>query len=162
MKFYLWGLICFVPGLFVNVVNASDSTVMVSDAWIREAPPNTSSLAGYMVIKNHSNKNQTLLSASSSAFAMVMIHRSEQKNGMAHMTHQKQVVIPAKAKITFAPGGYHLMLMKPKQPLKAGAHVTVSLVFANEKILRVNFKVRKDMPVKDAKVMKHNHHNGMK
>jgi hypothetical protein len=67
---------------------------------------------------------------------------------MAHMSHQKQVTIPANGSIVFAPGGYHLMLMKPKRSLRDGDEVSVNLVFDDDSKYSVNFKVRKDIPTK--------------
>jgi len=130
-------------GLFASVVHSADSAIVIHDAWIREAPPNANTLAGYMIIENLSNRSRALTSVSATAFSKVMIHRSEQKNGMAHMTHQQQVIIPANDKVVFASGGYHLMLMAPGQSLRDGDQVTVNFVFADESKLNVNFKVRK-------------------
>ncbi len=130
-------------GLFANVASSAGPAIAVHDAWIREAPPNANTLAGYMIMENQSNKNRALTSVSATAFGSVMIHRSEQKNGMAHMTHQQQVVIPANGKIMFAPGGYHLMLMTPGRSLRDGDQVTVNFMFADEPELSVNFRVRK-------------------
>jgi len=139
---------CFVLGLLSNVVSSANSSIVIRDAWIREAPPNTATLAGYMVLENPSDKSQSLASVSANAFGRVMIHRSEQKNGMAHMTQQKQVIIPANGKVVFAPGGYHLMLMHPGRPLHADDQATVNFVFADKSKLSVIFRVRKELPGK--------------
>jgi copper(I)-binding protein len=146
--------------LLPNLASAADSTIVIRDAWIREAPPNSAVLAGYMILENQTDKSQSLTSASSTAFGRAMIHRTEQKDGMAHMMHQKQVTIPAKGKVVFAPGGYHLMLMEPKRSLRAGDQADVDLFFEDESKISVIFEVRKDMPMKDGEDMKH--HHGMK
>jgi hypothetical protein len=135
-------------GLLPSVVGSADSAIMIRDAWIREAPPNSTVLAGYMLLENQSDTDQSLISVSATAFGGVMIHRTEQKDGMAHMSHQKQVIVPANGKIVFAPGGYHLMLMKPKRSLRDGDEVSVNLVFDDDSKYSVNFKVRRDIPRK--------------
>jgi len=160
MKLYSIGVVYLMLSLLPNVVSGADPAIVIRDAWIREAPPKSTALAGYMILENQSDKSQTLTSASATAFGGIMIHRTEQKGGMAHMTHQKQVTIPANGKVVFAPGGYHLMLMEPERSLRAGDQVTVNLVFADESELSAVFKVRKDMPMKGKQDMKH--HNGMK
>jgi len=137
-----------VLGLLSNVVSGANSAIVIRDSWIREAPPNASTLAGYMILENQSDKSQSLTSVSATAFDRVMIHRSEQNNGMAHMTHQKQVIIPANGKVVFAPGGYHLMLMHPRRPLQADDQATVNFVFADKSKQSAIFRVRKDMPMK--------------
>jgi hypothetical protein len=160
MKLYSKWIVCFMLGLLANVVSGADSTIVIHDAWIREAPPNVTALAGYMILENPSDRSRALTSVSATAFGGVMIHRSEQKDGMAHMTHQKQVTIPANGKVVFAPGGYHLMLMEPKRSLRDGDQTTINFVFEDESKLSVNFKVRKDMPMKGEQGMKQ--HRGMK
>jgi copper(I)-binding protein len=157
MKLQSIGVVCFMLGLLPNVVSSTDSAIVIRDAWIREAPPNSTALAGYMILENQSDKSQSLTSVSATAFGRVMIHRTEQKDGMAHMTHQKQVTIPANGEVVFAPGGYHLMLMHPKRPLHADDQATINFVFADESKLSVIFKVRKDMPMKGEEGMKHHH-----
>jgi hypothetical protein len=135
--------------LLPGIVSSADSAVVVRDAWIREAPPNAAVLAGYMIMENLSDESLSLVSASAAAFHEIMIHRTEQKGGMAQMTHQEQVIIPANGKVLFVPGGYHLMLMNPKQSLNVGDQVTVSFIFEDQSELSAIFKVRKNMPLKD-------------
>lgn len=159
MNLYSIAVVCFMLGLLPNTSSA-DSAIMIRDAWVREAPPNSTVLAGYMILENPSDKSQSLTSASATAFGGVMIHRTEQKDGMAHMIHQKQVTIPANGKIVFAPSGYHLMLIKPKQALHAGDQVTINFIFADKSKLSAIFKVRKDKPMNGERSIKH--HNGMK
>jgi len=137
--------------LFPGIACSADNVTMVRDAWIREAPPNAVALAGYMVMENPSDKEQSLVNAASAAFDMVMIHRTVHEGGMAHMKHQKAVTIPAKGHIAFAPDGYHLMLMKPKQSLRAGDRVPVDLIFSDGSQIAVGFEVRKGMPAKGGK-----------
>ncbi len=138
-------LLCLLPG----IVSSADSAIAVQDAWIREAPPNATVLAGYMTLDNRSDESLSLVSASAAAFHEIMIHRTEQKDGMTQMTHQEQVIIPANGKVLFVPGGYHLMLMNPKQPLSVGDQVTVSFIFGDQSELSAIFKVRKNMPLKN-------------
>ncbi len=145
MKLHSIGAVYFLLSLFPNVASSADSAIVIRDAWIREAPPHATVLAGYMILENQSDKSQSLISVSATAFGRVMIHRTEQKDGMAHMVHQKQVTIPAKGKIIFAPGGYHMMLMEPKRSLQAGDQATVDLNFADQSKLSVIFEVRKNM-----------------
>lgn len=155
MKVHTLSVLFFALILPPGIVNSAEPVVNIHDAWIREAPPNARSLAGYMTLKNPSNKDQVLLSASATEFGMVMIHKTEYKNGMAHMNHQKQVTIPARGKLKFAPGGYHLMLMNPKHSLRAGDETIINFVFADKSQLKVKFKLRKGKPMKCGGGMKH-------
>lgn len=119
--------------------------VMADNAWIREAPPGAAAMAGYMTLMNQGDKPAILVGASSPAFAKVMLHRTVMEEGMAKMVHQMQIEIPAHGKVTFEPNDYHLMLMKPKQQLKAGDKVDITLEFKDGKSMVVTHEVRSGM-----------------
>lgn len=118
--------------------------VEIEDPWIREAPPGAPSLAGYMVVRNHSAEARSLVGADSSAFGKVMMHRTVMEGGMARMVHQGRIEIPADGAVAFEPDGYHLMLMKPAKALKAGDRVRITLRFEDGQSMPVTFEVRKD------------------
>ena len=122
---------------------AAGDAVSVSGAWIRQAPPGMSMLAGYMELRNNSSRPQVLLAASSPGFEGAMIHRTIVKDGMAGMAHASQIELAPNANLRFAPGGYHLMLMQPKQMLRAGDRVEIKLEFRGGLVLPVAFEVRK-------------------
>ncbi len=126
----------------VRELEAGDA-VSVRDAWIREAPPGMTMMAGYMELRNNTSRPQVLVAASSSGFGSVMIHRTIVKDGMAGMAHASRLELAANASLIFAPGGYHLMLMKPKRSLRAGDRVDINLEFRGGLVLPVAFEVRK-------------------
>ncbi len=90
-----------------------------------------------MTLNNHSDAVRTLVGASSPAFGNVMLHRTVMEGGTAKMVHQMAIEIPANGSVTFEPNGYHLMLMKPKQQLKAGDKVDIALKFKSGKTMKV-------------------------
>lgn len=106
---------------------SSSNTIDTTDAWIREAPPNASMLAGYVTIKNNSDQERILTSAKSNQFKMVEIHKTIVEDGVAKMRRQDDLPIPAGGSLVLEPGSYHLMLMMPKSALKANDQVTVTL-----------------------------------
>lgn len=128
-------------GLWAGIAQAGDH-LMVDNAWIREAPPGATALAGYMTLHNDSDKERVLVGASSPAFGNVMLHRTVMENGMAKMVHQMAITIPAGGKVMFKPNDYHIMLMKPKQTLKAGDKVDITLEFKNGETMTVTHVVR--------------------
>jgi len=134
--------------IWQSVASAADGKIHVSDSWIREAPPNAVSLAGYMMMENRSGEELSLVSAAADVFAHVMIHRTMHEGGMARMHHQDQVTIPPHEEIRFEPNGYHLMLMHPQQAIKNGDRVTIQLGFSDGSEQHVIFEVRKQAPVK--------------
>ena len=117
--------------------------VSVRDAWVREAPPGMTMMAGYMELRNNSSRPQVLVAARSSGFESVTIHRTIVKDGIARMVHAPQIELAANASLIFAPGSYHLMLMNPKRTLRAGDAVVVDLEFRGGLVLPATFEVRK-------------------
>lgn len=111
--------------------------------WIREAPPGAEVMAGYVVVHNPDAIPHVLVGASSPGFAKAMLHQTRETNGVATMVHLKRIEIPAGKAIAFAPGGYHIMLMKPKHHYQAGDKVPVTLRFADGETLTASFVVRK-------------------
>jgi copper(I)-binding protein len=67
-------------------------------------------------------------------------------NDMMRMRQLQALDLPAGQAVKLAPGGYHLMLMGLKQPLKDGDKVPLTLEF--EDAQRVRSKVVVDAPVK--------------
>jgi len=117
--------------------------VSVREAWVRETPPGVAMMAGYMVLQNNTARSQVLVTASSSGFETVMIHRTIVKGGLASMVHASQIELAPNASLIFAPGGYHLMLMNPKRTLRAGDRVEITLEFRGGLVLPVAYEVRK-------------------
>lgn len=120
---------------------APATSVQVSDGWVRWLPANLPA-AGYAVIRNNADKPVKLTSADSSDYGMAMLHRSMQKNGKDTMQMVDALGIPAHGTIKLAPGGYHLMLMNPKHPIKPGDTVHIALHFANGETLRAIWPVK--------------------
>ena len=151
------GLVGFLlMSVWAGLAQASDQ-IMVEDAWIREAPPGAAAMAGYMILHNHGDSERSLVSASSPAFASVQLHRTVMEEGMAKMVHQKAITVPAGGSVTFKPKDYHLMLMKPKQALKAGDTVEVTLVFEDGNSMTVPYEVRSASDGMEHRAMSHGH-----
>ncbi len=110
---------------------AAGTEAQVLDPWVQAAPPNVKVLAAYMEIKNNGKKPLHLVSITSSDFGRIEIHRSVMHGNMAHMEHQKELIIPANDSVAMKPGGTHLMLMKPRKALSTGDTVPLVLFFKN-------------------------------
>jgi copper(I)-binding protein len=106
------------------------ANVTIDNPWFR-ALPNNLPAGGYFTLHNASQTAVTLTAASSPACGMLMLHKSESMNGMASMEDVASVPVPAGGFVAFAPGGYHLMCMKPTPAMKPGANVPVTLQFAD-------------------------------
>jgi len=116
---------------------AADLTV--TDAWFRSLP-GTLPAGGYMVVHNAGAADAVLTGASSPACGSIMLHRSEDVNGMSGMVMADSVTVPAHGSFAFSPGAYHLMCMAPR--MKIGTNVTVTLEFEGGRKVDAQFAVR--------------------
>jgi periplasmic copper chaperone A len=127
--------------LTANYVRASE--IFVTYPWIREAPAVAEVLAAFMTITNKSIHAVQLNSVSSDDFARIEIHRTEMHEGMAHMVMQSNLQIDGGANVVLQPGGYHLMLIKPKRSLQVSDQVKLQLHFDGGESIDVVAVVRK-------------------
>ncbi len=130
------------PALLVSAGEVTD--VSVDSPWIREAPPGISVMAGYMTLRNNTSQSQVLVAASSSSFETLSMHRTVVRNGITSMVHTPQIEFASRAKLVFAPGAYHLMLMNPQRPLHVGDWVDIILEFRGGLRLPVSYEVRRE------------------
>ena len=118
------------------------ATVSVSDAWVRLPPPAANVAAGYVQLHNGGGEDR-LLSAASPAFAEVQIHAMRMDGEVMRMQALPDgLALPEGQTVALQPGGYHLMLLKPRRPLSAGQTVRVTLRFARSAPQVVDFSVR--------------------
>jgi copper(I)-binding protein len=118
------------------------ANLKVEDAWARATAPGQP--VGGAFMKLTSDTNAQLVGASSPVAGMVQVHMMKMQDGVMIMREMKSLPLPKGKTVELAPGGYHIMLMELKQPLKAGEHVPITLkVKAGKKIqdVEVNAEV---------------------
>jgi copper(I)-binding protein len=93
--------------------------------WVAETPPSAMATAGFARIANPGDAAMTITAAESSACKRIEFHRTETTNGIARMTQQSRLTVPAGDELELAPGGTHLMLIGPAS-LHAGERVSIS------------------------------------
>jgi copper(I)-binding protein len=105
--------------------------IEVHDAWARSAMKDDNG-AAYMLLHNHSAKDDVLMGVSSDIAAATEIHLSQIKtDGTMKMIQQESIALPADGEVEFKPGSYHVMLVGLKQDLKTGDNITLTLHFKN-------------------------------
>lgn len=129
--------------ILIGSATAAAGELMVVDAWVREAPPGATVLAGFLVIQNHSPQDRELVGAESADLGRVELHRTVVEGGVARMLPQQSIPVPAGGQLDLKPGGYHLMLMQPKRPLAEGDSVSLTLRFDDGSTQAVSMPVRK-------------------
>ncbi len=119
---------------------AASQDLTISQPWIRFLTPAIPA-AGYFTLKNAGAQAVELTGAESPACGTLMLHESVVESGTAHMRMVKSIVVPAHGSVSFRPGGYHLMCMKPSAKMAPGGHIPVSLRFQDGTTLLATFPV---------------------
>ena len=127
-----------------GLAGASDGVRLAAEGgWIRAAPPGARAMAGYITLRNEAAQPLRLVEASSAAFEAVGIHESYEEDGMARMRAGPALEVPAGGSVALAPGGLHLMLLRPIRPVAEGSTIIVDLVTASGDPLPVVLTVRR-------------------
>jgi copper(I)-binding protein len=104
---------------------AGEHTLTFDGAWVRALPPGMGMTAGFGTLRNSGAKPVEITAFSSPQFAEISLHRTETVDGVSRMREVPTLRVEAGAAVELAPGGYHLMLMKPSVSLEAGQSVTL-------------------------------------
>jgi len=114
--------------LAATAATAQVSTpVTVKDAWVRATVPGQPATGAFMTL--HAQGDARLVSAQSGVAAATEIHEMAMQDDVMKMRQIDGLALPAGQDVPLTPGGYHLMLLELKQPIKAGDQVPISLVF---------------------------------
>jgi copper(I)-binding protein len=121
----------------------SPGTIVVERPFSRATPGGAQVGAGYMTITNKGAAADRLISASSPAAEKVQVHEMTMQNNIMKMRELAGgLLIDAGKTVSLAPGGYHLMIMGLKAPLKAGDKVPVILMFEKAGKVEVTLDVQ--------------------
>ena len=109
-------------------VKAGD--LVITQVWSRATPAGAKVAGGYLTIENKGATPDRLVSGSGDFAGKVEIHEMAMNNGVMTMRPlDKGLAIEPGKTVKLAPGGYHLMLMDLKNPLKQGEKVPLTLEF---------------------------------
>jgi copper(I)-binding protein len=129
--------------LFSAGAHASDPTIVVSGAWVRQSLGQTGMTAGYLLIENKGAQDDTLVNITTSVGAVAHLHENSMKDGVMSMKPVQNLPIKAGQSLEMKPGsGLHIMIMGLKSPLMAGDPLTLDLEFERAGHIKVDAKVR--------------------
>ena len=111
--------------------------ITVVAPWARATPGGAKVGGAYLELKAAAGAGDRLVSASSPAAGTVEIHEHANEGGVMKMRRIDGLAVPAGGSVVLKPGGYHLMLMDLKQPLKQGDKLQLTLTFEKAGILSV-------------------------
>lgn len=109
-------------------VKAGD--LVITQAWSRATPGGAKVAGGYLTIENKGSAADRLIGGAVDVAARVEVHEMSMKDGVMIMRHlDKGLAVEPGKTVKLAPGGYHLMLMDLRSPLKQGDKLPVTLEF---------------------------------
>lgn len=157
-----FSLACLVCTAFAMPAWAAGQADQISviDPYVRMAPPGAKVTGAFMMLKNAGDTEVRAVSADSTVAKTTELHNHINDGGVMRMRQVKEIVVPAKGETALQPGGYHVMLIDMKAPLKEGDHVVITLGFADGSKKEVHASVMKPMAAMPMKDMDHSkmHH----
>lgn len=136
--------VCLALFLTVPMARSALAQVTVTDPWVRGTVPEQKATGAFMRLT--APVDSRVVEARSPAAGTVEIHEMKMENGVMRMRAVPALALPANQAVDLAPGGYHVMLMGLKQPLKAGDSVPITLVVEGpdkqRRTIEVNAAVR--------------------
>jgi copper(I)-binding protein len=95
----------------------------------RATPPGARSGGAYFTVRNGGGVADRLVRVASPVAAAVELHSMTMDGNMMRMRQVAGIDIAAGATLTLASGGYHVMLIDLRQPLKIGDKIPLTLNF---------------------------------
>lgn len=127
--------------LLVSGCSSISAGLHVQDAWARPAGEGMNS-AAYFTIENKAGED-VLTGVRSNIAEHTEIHRSfKGSDGVMRMERQPSVKVPPWNRITFEPGGLHVMFVSLNQDLDEGAEIELHLQFVKQGELVINVPIQ--------------------
>ena len=129
IKTVLAALLALVTG--ASAALAGDATIgpmKVEHAWAR-ASAGPANGAAYLTITNTGATADRLIAASGDVSKTAQLHNHINEGGVMKMRPVAAIEVAPGQTVTLAPGGYHIMLMGLKAPLKQGDSFPLTLSF---------------------------------
>lgn len=143
-RFRSQGRLLPVALLWIATAATAAEPVQVTEAWARATVPGQKVAGAYMQIK--SAVDAKLVGVASQVAGSAEVHWMKMEDGTMRMRAIDALDLPAGKAVELAPGGYHIMLFRLKQPLVAGERVALTLEFetaAGEKLqVQVSAEIR--------------------
>jgi copper(I)-binding protein len=114
----------------------------IDHPWARPTPGSAKNGAAYFVIRNNGQKPDVLIAAGANVSERIELHEHINDNGVMKMREVAGGIrVGAGETVKLEPGGYHVMFLGLKQPLKEGEQFPLSLTFKEAGTVEVMVKV---------------------
>lgn len=108
---------------------AKTSGIKIEHPYARSTVPGQPVGGGYLVIRNSGAADKLISASAADVASSVEIHLMKLQGDVMRMRAVDAIDVGAGKAVQLQPGGYHLMLMGLKEPLKAGDHFPLKLRF---------------------------------
>lgn len=116
--------------------------LVIDHPWVRATPPGAPVAGGYVKITNSGTEPDTLTGGSADGVKRVEVHQMSVENNVMKMRAlEGGLEIKPGETVELKPGGYHLMLIGPKDQLTEGHKIEGTLVFEKAGTVDVAFTV---------------------
>ncbi|HRG48757.1 MAG TPA: copper chaperone PCu(A)C [Leptospiraceae bacterium] len=109
----------------------SKKEITVENARIKAVPSASQNTGGFMVLKNSSTKDVSLVKAESDISNSVELHTMMMVDGVMKMRPVEKIEIKANSSVELKPGSFHVMFIGLKAPLKVEEKKNLTLTFSN-------------------------------
>lgn len=124
-------LLCSLAAWPAFAQTAVGSPVKVEAAWVRASVPGQAGTGAFMRLT--ASEPLTLVGLTTPVAAVAEVHEMKLEGDVMRMRSITSLTLPAGTAVELRPGGYHLMLMDLKAPLKAQTQVPMTLVLRDAK-----------------------------
>ena len=115
--------------------------ITIDHPWTRATAVQTG--AAYMSLKLAGREADRLVKATSPDAAMVEMHTMAIENGVMRMHEVKAIDLKPGATTELKPGGFHIMMIGLKRPLREGESIKLTLTFEKAGTVDVDATVEK-------------------
>lgn len=115
--------------------------LVIEGGYVREMPPGQTVSAAFMRLRNDSDQPIAIVAGATDAAERAEIHTHKHGSDGMRMEKVLRLEIPAHGQQVFQPGGYHVMLIGLRHPLKAGETVGITLLDERGKSYRATLPV---------------------
>lgn len=131
--------------------------VLITNSWARATPPNITTSAIYLTIKNPTQNNLVVTGVRSPISKRIELHKTKINDGVMQMRKIDQIEISANSVFELKPHGTHVMIFDLQTALKTGDELSIELILKDSSPISVQVPVALQA-IDDDQGHKHDHH----
>lgn len=127
---------------FQPISFAGSEDIIVENAWARASIGTQRPSVAYMTLRNNGTDPVTLTGLKTPLAMMAEVHNTTtDKDGVSSMAPTGNLIIEPGKSVSLAPSGLHAMLMKLQKPMVEGESFSLTLIFADGKVLDIDVPI---------------------